>query len=41
LHLVGILFLHINDNARSKPHQTDILIYCNINLQEATLFILQ
>jgi len=22
LHLVGILFPHINDDARSKPHQT-------------------
>jgi len=25
LHLVGILFPHINDNSRSKPHQTHIL----------------
>jgi len=24
LHLVGILFPHINDDARSKPHQTCI-----------------
>ena len=26
LHLVGILFPHINDDARSKPHQT--VMYC-------------
>jgi len=26
LHLVGILFPHINDDARSKPLQTDELI---------------
>jgi len=36
LHLVGILFPHINDDARSKPHQISILelvfIFCFIIL---------
>jgi len=27
LHLVEILFLHINDDARSKPHQIHYVIY--------------
>jgi hypothetical protein len=29
LHLVGILFPHIIDDARSKPHQIDIIITHN------------
>jgi len=28
LHLVGILFPHINDDARSKSHQISNLISC-------------
>jgi len=27
LHLVGILFPHINDDAWSKPHQTSMLLF--------------
>jgi len=29
LHLVGILFPHINDDARSKPHQILLKKYAN------------
>jgi len=31
LHLVGILFPHINDDARSKSHQINILHCCLFN----------
>ena len=29
MHLVGILFPHVNDDARSKPHQTQ----CRVKVQ--------
>jgi len=31
LHLVGILFPHINDDARSKSHQISCLSYYEFN----------
>jgi len=39
LHLVGILFPHINDDARSKPHQTSFGIF--LSVQHVTLLIKQ
>jgi len=36
LHLVGILFPHIIDDARSESHQTDILYTINVFLSTVT-----
>ena len=36
LHLVGILFPHINDDARSKPHQTALHASCVHRVAEGT-----
>jgi len=37
LHLVGILFPHINDDARSKSHQICNVIYLLADLFQVTI----
>jgi len=39
LHLVGILFPHINDDARSKPHQILHVIWLNAMLHKSKPFV--
>jgi len=39
LHLVGILFPHINDDARSKSHQIGILIFMKLRPIQPELFL--
>jgi len=36
LHLVGILFPHINDDARSKSHQTSAYYYTHSHIHAYT-----
>ena len=40
LHLVGILFPHINDDTRSKPHQTAICLTFLANSASSIIFLL-